>query len=260
MAIDKRSIKNTGEIVLERIVDMALLAIYFNLEAPSLVRSSKRYQISNKVDEDLEKYNYQSIKRAYSFLKRKGLIQVLKEADTLPKITKIGEEKLRRIIPFYDQKRTWDGQVYLVSYDIPLDKTKERHYLRDFLKKIGCGLLQKSVWVTPYNPTRLIKKFIEKHNLSGDLVLVSTIGKNGTIGGMTLSDLMEKVYNLNKLNLEYSMFIENLKNNNLNRKQLIFLYLSILKNDPQIPFPLLPVDWQGEKAYNYFVKFKNKQD
>ncbi|PIQ70495.1 hypothetical protein COV89_00005, partial [Candidatus Shapirobacteria bacterium CG11_big_fil_rev_8_21_14_0_20_40_12] len=61
MVLNKRTIKNASEIVVERIVDIALVAVYFNLEAPSLVRSSKRYQISDKVDEDLEKFNYQSI-------------------------------------------------------------------------------------------------------------------------------------------------------------------------------------------------------
>jgi len=147
MTLNKRTIKNAGEIVVERIVDMALVAVYFNLEAPSLIRSSKRYQISDRVDEDLEKFNYQSIKRAYGFLKRKGLIQVLKEADTLPKITRTGEEKLRRIIPFYDNNRIWDKRIYLISYDIPMEKTRERHYLRNYLRKIGCGMLQ--LYCTP---------------------------------------------------------------------------------------------------------------
>lgn len=255
MVLNKRTIKNASEIFVERIVDMTLVAVYFNLEAPSLVRSSKRYQTSDRVDEDLEKYNYQSIKRAYSFLKRKGLIQVLKEVDTLPKITKTGLEKLRRIIPFYDKSRIWDKRIYLVSYDIPMERTRERHYLRDYLKKIGCGMLQQSIWLTPYNPSSLVAKFIEEHNLSKELILVSSIGSNGTVGEMDLADLMERVYHLKNINRRYIEFILNIREKRFTKNQVVFEFLSILRDDPQIPFSLLPDDWRGDEAYKLAKNF-----
>jgi len=257
MTLNKRTIKNAGEIVVERIVDMALVAVYFNLEAPSLIRSSKRYQISDRVDEDLEKFNYQSIKRAYGFLKRKGLIQVLKEADTLPKITRTGEEKLRRIIPFYDNNRIWDKRIYLISYDIPMEKTRERHYLRNYLRKIGCGMLQQSIWLTPYNPADLVKKFVLDHDLSNELILISSIGSNGSVGEMSLTDLMERVYHLSHLNRRYVELILSLKEKKITRDQVIFGFLSILRDDPQIPFSLLPDDWRGDEAYKLVKNFKS---
>jgi len=257
MVLNKRTIKNASEIDVERIVDIALVAVYFNLEAPSLVRSSKRYQISDKVDEDLEKFNYQSIKRAYGFLKRKGLIQVLKEADTLPKITKTGEEKLRRIIPFYDNNRIWDKRIYLVSYDIPMERTRERHYLRNYLRKIGCGMLQQSIWLTPYNPSSLVAEFIKEHNLSEELILVSSIGNNGTVGEMDLTDLMERVYHLSNLNRRYIELIFNMRERKIAKNQVVFGFLSILRDDPQIPFSLLPDDWKGDEAYKLVKNFKS---
>lgn len=256
MGINKDTIKRVGEIFIKRAVDMVLVAIYFNLEAPGLSRTKNRYQISKRVYDDLEKFDYQSIKRACGYLKQKGLISILKDANNLPKITKSGEEKLRRIISFYNKKRIWDRRIYFVSYDIPVMKTKERNYLREYLRKIGCGMLQQSIWITPYNPTLLIKKFVEDHNLSSELILVSSIGENGTVGEMTLSDLMEKVYHLNSLNFKYQEFIMGVKRNNLSKIQLIFWFLSILKEDPQIPFPLLSNDWKGDIAYNLFNKLK----
>ncbi|MEK6624932.1 MAG: hypothetical protein AABY86_08190, partial [Bdellovibrionota bacterium] len=62
-----------------------------------------------------------------------------------------------------------------------------------FLRKIGCGLLQESIWVTPFNPTELVREFVNDKNLAGT-VLVSVLGKDGSIGGMTLEELIENVY------------------------------------------------------------------
>jgi len=255
MVLTIRKIRKFRGGIAERVVDMILIGIYFNLEAPSLIQK-KRYLIESSVEEDLEKLNYHRIKRACSFLKRKGLIDFVKEKEILPIITKAGELKLRKIIPFYDEKRVWDGQIYLVSYDFPKDKNKERDYFRKFLRDIGCGMLQQSNWLTPYNPTNLIKKFIEKHELSGDLILISSIGKNGMIGTKTLKELMEKVFLLSHLNLRYREFVYKAKSGKEKRGELIYLFLSILNEDPQIPFSFLPDDWLGEEAYVLFKKLR----
>jgi len=136
------------------------------------------------------------------------------------------------------------------------DKNKERDYFRKFLRDIGCGMLQQSNWLTPYNPTNLIKKFIEKHELSGDLILISSIGKNGMIGTKTLKELMEKVFLLSHLNLRYREFVYKAKSGKEKRGELIYLFLSILNEDPQIPFSFLPDDWLGEEAYVLFKKLR----
>ncbi|PIV12601.1 MAG: hypothetical protein COS47_01730 [Candidatus Nealsonbacteria bacterium CG03_land_8_20_14_0_80_36_12] len=256
MGLNKNSIKNAGEIIVERVVDLVLVAIFFNLESPFLVRTKNRYQISDVVVEDLEKFNYQSIKRAFLYLKRKGLISVLNDADYLPKVSKLGEKKLRQIIPFYDDKRIWDKRIYLIFYDIPVSESRERNYLRSYLKKIGCGLLQKSVWITPYNPTLLIRSFVGKHGLSSESILVSSIGEKGTVGEMSLNYLLNKVYHLDSLNLKYQEFIEAVEKKSFSKSQLAFWFLSILKADPQIPFCLLPAYWKGKEAYNIFIKLK----
>lgn len=258
MDVDALDLKKMGEGVIERTVDMVLALIYFNLEAPALIRN-KRYLIEGRVQEDLEKFNYQSLKRALQFLKRNGLVQTFKEADTLPKITQSGERKLKNILPFYDERRIWDGRIYLVTYDIPQEKNKIRDYLRVYLKKIGCGMLQQSIWLTPYNPTKLVEKFISEHNLSEELILVSSIGKNGTIGQMTLQELVEKVYKLSALNQRYLEFILELNNEKLSKAQKVFQFLTILKDDPQLPFALLPDNWAGDKAYRFFKELTNRK-
>lgn len=252
MSFRKFSFNKFCEGIVERAVDMVLLTIYFNMEFPSNVRN-KRGMIEEKVQEDLEEFNYQTFKRACNRLKQKGFIQLIKEADTLPKITEAGEKRVKRLIPFYDKKRIWDGRIYLVTYDLPVKKNKERDCLRIFLKRIGCGMLQQSIWVTPYNPTILLKEFIEEHDLLEELVLVSSVERNGAIGGMTFSELIEKVYDLSSINEKYKVFIKEAENNKETRKKsLIFQFLSILRVDPQLPFELLPGDWAGREAYRLF--------
>ncbi len=114
-------------------------------------------------------------------------------------------------------------------------------------------MLQKSVWITPYNPTKLLEKFMEEKGLN-DLILISSLGKDGTVGNKDLSDLLVDVYKLRELNEEYKEFIFKTKENKSTKEQLIFHYLNILAKDPQLPFPLLPEWWTGDKTYRYFRK------
>lgn len=243
---------NFGEKTLEKAVDIALVAIFFNMEVLVTKRKDWR-KLEIYVGNDLEEFNYETIKRSISYLKKKGLIQAERERLTLPQITEEGQKRLSSILPRYDEKRVWGKRVYLITYDLPIKKNKERNYLRFFLKKIGCGMLQKSVWVTPYNPTKLLEQFTKEKGLN-DLILISSLGKDGTVGNTDLSDLFVEVYELKSLNEKYKEFIFKAKENKSTKEQLVFYYLNILGNDPQLPFPLLPEWWVGDIANKYFNK------
>ena len=214
-------------------VDLALLSIYFSFEFATSGYSSRGWKADEKALNTLSELNYQTIKRSYRRLKQKGMIKITKQKISeeliLPQITKEGKKRLESIIPHY-------------------------------LKKIGCGLLQKSVWITPYNPKGLIKKFVDKNKLGDELVLVSSLQKDGSVGIMSLPDLLERVYKLSDLNERYIDFISLTESERLTREQAIFSYLSILKDDPQIPFKLLPYDWKGDKAYQFFKRICDMQN
>ncbi len=243
---------NLGEKVLEKAVDITLVAVFYNLELLGTKRKDW-WKLETSVADDLTQFNYDAIKRSLSYLKKKGLIQAIREKQALPKITEAGQKKLISVLPKYNVERTWDGRVYLITYDLPVNKNKERNYLRTYIKKIGCGMLQKSVWITPYNPAKLLEQFTQERGLN-DLILISSLGKDGTIGNTELSDLFVEVYKLSGLNERYKEFIFNVKNGKLTKDQLVFQYINILGNDPQLPFPLLPEWWTGDKAYKYFTK------
>jgi DNA-binding transcriptional regulator PaaX len=247
-------VKKISEGVVSTAVDLVLISLYFGFEFAYAGYSARGYRADEKAYRALSEFNHQTLVRAFKHLKQKGLIRVTKEKTALPKITAEGRKKLSSLIPHYDKKRIWDERIYLVTYDLPVTNDKDRNLLREFLKKIGCGMMQHSVWITPYNPKELIEEFVKARRLDNHLVIVSSLGKDGTIGDCELSDLLDEVYKLTELDTRYAEFIAKVEGGELStRGQILFSYLSILRDDPQLPFELLPDGWLGEKAYRLIM-------
>lgn len=243
-----------GDKVLERLVDIALIGVFFNLEYVN--SGGKAHRAGNKADNDLDQVNYQTIKRSLTYLRKNGLIQTIKEEKVKNQVTQKGRQKLNLIIPQHDNKRAWDDKIYLVTYDLPVNNNRERGYLRDYLRTIGCGMLQQSLWLTPFNPTDILNEFKAKHNLDSGLIIVSSLGRDGVIGNTEWPELMTKVFPINKINQQYYELIYNYNHKIINRQTYIIEYLKILAGDPQLPFKLLPNDWFGEQANEIFEKTK----
>ena len=242
--------------VLSRVTDMTLALIFYGFEI-SMSGSGSMRSVNHALDNSeriLEEINYKTIKRSLKELKRKGLIKTLKRGILEPEITAFGKQRITRLVPKYLKRRPWDGNFYLITYDIPVKFNRDRDTLRKFLKSIGCGLLQESVWFTPYNPATIVREFVEKRDLSRT-ILVSVLGKEVSIGEMAIEDLLEKVFKLQALNARYEIFLGELKTNGYTKEKAIFLFISILKDDPQLPYKLLPNNWVGDNAYLALQKF-----
>jgi len=233
---------------LETVVDLLLFQIYLLGSAVGKSKTSKDvYKIFYEAHQELGQLNYRTIKLTINYLKRKGFLRSLKE----PEITAAGRKKLTSLVPYYDKKRSWDGSLYLVTYDVPEQVKRLRDKLRDFLKTIGSGKLQESVWLTVYNPGQLVKEFVRENNLEGSII-VSCVGKGGYIGQDSLAELVKKVFELESLNERYREFLAEFKNEKTNKFKLAVGFYSILKDDPQLPWELLPDDWLGDKAHQLF--------
>lgn len=205
---------------------------------------------ANKVLGDL---NQRKIKRTIFYLQEKGFIKFKGKHQRLLEITKAGIQRLRNRIPTYQKNRPWDGYLYLISYDVAIEKNYHRNILRYFLKKLGCGMLQQSLWITPYNPTPIIKKFTKERGLHG-MILVSRLGRDGNVGGLSTQELVNKVYRIEELEARYQKYIKKYKDRPLSvpKWQAAFDFLLILRDDPQLPWELLPKKWVGDKAYRVF--------
>lgn len=192
------------------------------------------------------------VRRTVDKLKTKGYIQY-PQGRSNPQITKAGLKRLRGVLPFYDKERIWDGKMYIVTYDIPESRKWQREVLRDYLQKIGCGRLQASVWITPYDPREVLKKFVLSKGLTS-FVIISEVGERGMIGGETFKELVWRTYKLEELSDRYKKFVEDYSKNSRPPTEVIIQFLGILTEDPQLPFALLPKDWEGSKAYPIYKR------
>ncbi|MCX6793797.1 MAG: hypothetical protein NTY06_01695 [Candidatus Gottesmanbacteria bacterium] len=234
-------------------VDFGLwLTIYItHMSVPQSV-SGQNWRAVIAADKFLREINFQVIKNAIQTARKRGWVRIVKR-NALPEITKEGERRLASKLPQYDQKRVWDGRMHIVTYDIPEAHKHDRELLRGYLRTIRCGRLQDSVWVTPYNPIDLVRSFAQSHNLHGTII-VSDMGKDGSIGEENLKGLVVRVYGLEKLNERYEAWIESEEDRGIVDVARMLSFLSILKDDPQLPFALLPGWWKGDTAYSLMKK------
>lgn len=253
----RKRLAELSEGVLSTTVDATLLVLFLSAEfgfggkpGPGGV-----YRAMEKAYGDWDEVNYESIKRALGRLKKKGLIETFGRRDKLTaQITKQGKKRLEAIVPFYDERREWDGKLYLVTYDVPERQRDDRDLLRRYLKRIGCGMFQHSVWLTPFNPAGVLRNFVEERGLSG-AVVVSCVGKDGDIGQEDLKELVIRVFQLKELNDRYAEYLEEFGGvGEFVESKAVFGFLSILGDDPQLPFELLPDAWVGDRAYDLFVE------
>ncbi len=216
------------------------------------------YQAFREADEVLAEVNHHTLAATWYQLTKKHLIKYKRRGNLYSsEITKFGQQRLHETFPQYHQKRPWDKRVYLITYDIPEKARVKRDKLRNFLLQIDARLLQESTFLTPYNPRELVNEFHRKYNIPGTII-ISDIGSDGGVGEMSIQDLLVKLYSLEDLNDKYEEFIKNARKKKKPIRSLLFEYLSILRNDPQLPFSLLPVGWLGEKAYLEYEKLRRK--
>lgn len=252
----RAEILKLSEGILSTVVDIVLWEMVYLGEAATTF-SRNTWEPKVKADRFLESINYETIKRAFERAREKGWVKRTKRKRVWPEITKAGKKRLVSLIPQYDKNRVWDKRLYLVTYDIPEKRKKDREVLREYLKRLGSGLVQESVWLTPYNPREILQEFIEERGLKGTII-ISDIGQDGNIGEEDIRDLVVRVYKLDEINKAYKEFLEKYENSKISTKEVYFTYLKILRKDPQLPFELLPSYWLGEKAYQMFLKISSK--
>ncbi len=239
-----------GEGLFSYAVDMTLwTAIYLaDLSLPTPA-SGKIWRAQIAADRFLREWNYETIKAAIANARRQKLLRpVMRGRHAIPEITEAGKKRLVAILPNYDEKRLWDGRMHLTTYDIPEAKHTHRDLLRDTIRRLGAGRLQDSVWITPYNPVGSLRNTIVEHNLAGS-VIVSDMGEGGAIGEEDLTSLVVRVWRLDKLNDRYEEWLQDYKRSDGIDQWLVTSYLTILRDDPQLPFALLPKWWKGDKTW-----------
>lgn len=242
-----RALLSLAEGVFSHSVDFVLwLTMYMAELSVPFESYGKVWRAQMAADRFLNQVNFDVIKHALATAKRQKWIEK-NSRYARPEITKAGKRRLAEVLPVYDEKRSWDGRMHLVTYDIPEQRSNDRHLLRDYLRRIGCSRLQDSVWITPYNPIDIVRSFMTDRGLA-DTIIVSDMGKDGAIGDEDLRSLLVRIYHLEDINNCYKEWLKEFGDGRIDHWAMI-RFLSILRDDPQLPFALLPKWWKGGEAY-----------
>lgn len=104
-----------------------------------------------------------------AYLRRRNYIRYKERKDGTVEIVLTEEGKKRALVHNIDtlalsKPKRWDGKWRIIAFDIPESKKMGRHALTEQLKKLGCVMLQRSVWAWPYecrNEIDFIAEFFE---------------------------------------------------------------------------------------------------
>ena len=174
-------------------------------------------------------------------------------------LTSKGEVVFKRRFPLFMQAKKWDGYFMVVSFDIPESYRAIRDSLRNKLSEIGFGMLQKSVWISPYHFEEDIREFLLAYHLE-EMVFVLSARK--VLAG-DIKSLARRVWKLERINRGYKKAVRLLRKSlRLKDKQREnFLqsakvkFLDTLSKDPLLPKEFLSETWVGVKARKIFNNY-----
>lgn len=164
-------LKTTSEIILG--IGFVIGVVALSVVAPNIVRilgGFSKGRGNSRTKEYRQKQNKSIIKSLY-YLKQRGDIELIPDKnDFILKITQKGRKKMRRLrfeTVEIAKSPNWNKHWWLVLADIPSKPYKGRADLfRNKLKQIGFYLLQRTVWVYPFDPRDEVDFVSEYYNLS----------------------------------------------------------------------------------------------
>lgn len=181
------------------------------------------------------------------------------EEKKLYGLTKQGYYSLCIEFPFFRfLNEEWDGVWRVISYEIPERKREIRDRLRREMRGWGLGPWHRSFWLTPHPVIENLRELIfgkeeEKY--------VQAFESTHVFGDLQL--LVEKVWDKSRLTAEYRELFKKWhaimsadKSNQEKMKELISLYIDVLRIDPGLPKSLIGRDWLGYEAFPIFKRIK----
>lgn len=177
------------------------------------------------------------------------------KADPQYRITEKGLYALCLEFPFFRHlKGEWDGLWRIISYEIPEKKRDLRDRLRREMRGWGLGPWHRSFWITAHPIMGELKDLVygkeeEKY--------VQAFEATHVFGDMEV--LVEKVWEKTKLEAIYRDLFKKWhdilskdtdKNDKI--KEILYAYLTVLRDDPGLPVSLVGKKWIGFEAFDIF--------
>lgn len=167
-----------------------LFLVIENYPSLSFMHHSRRYRRTRHAPSPREiakNIEYKEFAKLYSMLsylkkdkliqKRKGLWFSTKRGREKQKIL---ETKRNWIIPYRKYPKTDDGELKIITFDIPECDKRKRNWLRFILRTLDFQMLHKSVWIGKKNlPQEFIEDLKEKNIL--DCIEIIAVTKKGSL-------------------------------------------------------------------------------
>lgn len=148
--------------------------------APGLPRALKPFRSDSEEYEAYKRFNIPYLKRALERLEKQKLVEIDEEkGQQVVKITEAGRQKILRFALgelAIEKPKYWDGNWYLVSYDVPEDFRVARNILNEYLKAWGFYPLHKSVYLHAY-PCQEQIEFLRECLGVGEWVRIFSVSK-----------------------------------------------------------------------------------
>jgi len=137
--------------------------------SPSRRLKSLRYSV--ELDKLRKIHARKKMRKKFSafvyYLKKRGYIKIKNlEGKQGVLLTRKGAEKvLRTKLRMAEKKKRRDGKWLMVIFDIPEKKRKLRILFREYLRTLGFQMLQRSVWVSPFDVFKEVEEVIRRYEL-----------------------------------------------------------------------------------------------
>lgn len=231
------------------------------------LRNYGNYVSNRALSDMMEVFGFtpEAVRAAAFRMVKQGWLDRSKEGrNTFYSLTTEGKHRvLQGILRIFEiDQNQWDETWYLLTYTIPEKKRNIRDELRRELMWLGFGTISNGTWITPWNLKESIEPFIQRHRLNG---LVEMFAAHHE-GYSTNRTLVERCWNFDQIEKNYDEFLErwNSRFNQLDfstiqprdsfmeQTLLIHDWRKFLHLDPKLPFELLPENWVGKQAAQFF--------
>lgn len=208
-----------------------------------------------------------AMRMAVSRLKQQGWLvseRVSRRANyaITPRAVRLLDEGRRRI--FFRSEAPWNGEWFMVIYNVPEASRNQRERLRKTLSWLGFGSLGPSVWISVSDRFTELQEILEteSHRASIDMLRVRSEGPERD------REFAERCWNLSEVADSYTAFLARYATCDgggltpeqafVTRALLVDDYRRFVHIDPDLPPALLPHDWPGREAHERFRDLDRK--
>lgn len=135
-----------------------------------------------------DKVRYRKLRSSLQYMRKKGYVRshAYNEGIRL-ELTKKGQEYIKRYIAKREaftppeRPRVWDKKWRIILFDIPAGERSKRNAFRSLIRRLGAVMLQKSVWVYPFDCSEQVALMNEVFAFKSEelrLVVAESIGED----------------------------------------------------------------------------------